>query len=1024
MPRKASVKYRSLRSNLVHLPLSLYASLAQQQARPQGIILHLSPLVSPSSSSSRPPQAAYLGWSGLAAASSLAGVGLVGSSRGEGLETVEVDPEVAMGLGWAEGTVLDISVIHNPIKAKSVSVTPLTSDDWEILEQHANYLENNLLSQLRAAQKGQLLDVWVMGRTKIRIRVDETNPASTNTSAVLVHADTEIFVAPRPRDSGSKAQVEKPQLIDSPSASTSKRTINTSKKSKEKGMKLRLVPQRVATQWGEPNLAPAQLEAAGSEKVGLCSAETLDRVKKKLGRKEKDEAVFVKLTQSLKGKEKAQADKVVASEKSKEVPEQNEEIVEVFLVSWEEMPAGCVVLTGKANADWQDWADVRIHSAAPRRGRLKSAKSNESLLTNPPPSRHLTGIDDLVADATAYLHRCNSTSIHRPLLLTGNKGSGKTSISRRIGEALEADRQLLADILYEDVTRLDPDARISTTKEQMTSWLEEASRRRPCLLILDGLDSLLLVENELTPSQHPAILADHFARTFTPSNIPSGVLVLATATSTVDLHPVLNQKHVFGETLKILVKNKEKRRAILESLIEEQESVLQTTTSLTNGNDLQSDVDLVLLSSNTEGYSPADLVDLVSGAVQQALIRTSHDEPQHVQLGNEDFALALAAFTPTSLRGVSLQKSDVQWRDIGGLREPKRVLRETLEWPTKYAQIFAASPLRLRSGILLYGYPGSGKTMLASAVAKECGLNFISVKGPEILNKYIGASEKAVRDLFERATGAKPCVLFFDEFDSIAPRRGHDSTGVTDRVVNQLLTEMDGAQGLDGVYVLAATSRPDLIDPALLRPGRLDKSILCDMPNYEDRVEILGAVSDKLNLSPSVDLGAIATATEGFSGADLQAVIYNAHLAVVHASISVSVQEEELKILAKSKGKGKGKAKENGHVQPPLAYRQVNPTEEGLSPAQKSAMSARIEAIVANSDANSKSPQSVSRHDPPKAVIEHLHLTQSLASTRPSVSLNDRARLERIYRSFVADREGGMQNGDLGRETGTRVSLM
>lgn len=197
-----------------------------------------------------------------------------------------------------------------------------------------------------------------------------------------------------------------------------------------------------------------------------------------------------------------------------------------------------------------------------------------------------------------------------------------------------------------------------------------------------------------------------------------------------------------------------------------------------------------------------------------------------------------------------------------GLHEARRILRETLEWPTKYAQIFANCPLRLRSGILLYGYPGCGKTLLASAVAKECGLNFISVKGPEILNKYIGASEKSVRDLFERASAAKPCVLFFDEFDSIAPKRyvvlyldiilfsrvssrdqadrcrGHDSTGVTDRVVNQMLTEMDGAQGLDGVYVLAATSRPDLIDPALLRPGRLDKAVFCDMPDLTDRLEV------------------------------------------------------------------------------------------------------------------------------------------------------------------------------------------
>src|SRR6202044_4003450 len=205
---------------------------------------------------------------------------------------------------------------------------------------------------------------------------------------------------------------------------------------------------------------------------------------------------------------------------------------------------------------------------------------------------------------------------------------------------------------------------------------------------------------------------------------------------------------------------------------------------------------------------------------------------------------------------------------IGGLASIRTTLLETIAYPIKYAPIFAASPLRLRSGLLLYGYPGCGKTLLASAVAGECGLNFISVKGPEILNKYIGASEKSVRDLFERAQAAKPCVLFFDEFDSIAPKRGHDSTGVTDRVVNQMLTQMDGAEGLEGVYVLAATSRPDLIDPALLRPGRLDKSLLCDMPNREDREDILRAVARSLKVDPEADTkwAEVARRTDGFSG--------------------------------------------------------------------------------------------------------------------------------------------------------------
>ncbi|XP_076039978.1 peroxisomal ATPase PEX1-like isoform X2 [Oratosquilla oratoria] len=196
----------------------------------------------------------------------------------------------------------------------------------------------------------------------------------------------------------------------------------------------------------------------------------------------------------------------------------------------------------------------------------------------------------------------------------------------------------------------------------------------------------------------------------------------------------------------------------------------------------------------------------------------------------EDVELALVDFIPSSLRALpEKSKKDHITIQVGGLTEAQHTLRETLTWPTRYPKLFAKSSLRLRSGILLYGPPGCGKTLLANAFAQSTSIHFISVKGPELLSKYIGASEEAVRDAFERAQNARPCILFFDEFESIAPRRGHDSTGVTDRVVNQLLTQMDGVEGLTGVFLLAATSRPDLIDPALLRPGgiNLQQSRLC-----------------------------------------------------------------------------------------------------------------------------------------------------------------------------------------------------
>ncbi|TSK31456.1 Peroxisome biogenesis factor 1 [Bagarius yarrelli] len=252
-------------------------------------------------------------------------------------------------------------------------------------------------------------------------------------------------------------------------------------------------------------------------------------------------------------------------------------------------------------------------------------------------------------------------------------------------------------------------------------------------------------------------------------------------------------------------------------------------------------------------------------------------------------------FTPPSLWGVRLQVPGVSGMEqVGGLHQARQLLLDTILLPAKpgmlqYPRLFSSLPIRHRSGLLLYGAPGTGKTLLAGAVAKESGMNFISIKGPELLSKYIGASEQAVRDVFQRAQAAKPCILFFDEFDSLAPRRGHDSTGVTDRVVNQLLTQLDGVEGLQGVYVLAATSRPDLIDPALLRPGRLDKTLYCPPPDRQARLEILKALTRTVPLAADVDLEQIAVATEQYTGADLKGLLYNAQLEAIHSSLGPNV---------------------------------------------------------------------------------------------------------------------------------------
>ncbi|KAJ9560434.1 hypothetical protein OSB04_005594 [Centaurea solstitialis] len=305
---------------------------------------------------------------------------------------------------------------------------------------------------------------------------------------------------------------------------------------------------------------------------------------------------------------------------------------------------------------------------------------------------------------------------------------------------------------------------------------------------------------------------------------------------------------------------------------------------------LCSDETLLDIASSCDGYDAYDLEILVDRSVHAAIGRfVSHGlafgSNKKPTLVKDDFLQAMEGFLPIAMRDITKSASEEGhggWQDVGGLTEIQNSIKEMIELPSKFPMIFSQAPLRMRSNVLLYGPPGCGKTHIVGAAASACSLRFISVKGPELLNKYIGASEQAVRDIFSKAAAAAPCLLFFDEFDSIAPKRGHDNTGVTDRVVNQFLTELDGVEVLTGVFVFAATSRPDLLDAALLRPGRLDRLLFCDFPSSQERLDILEVLSRKLPLANDVKLEDIAGKTEGFSGADLQALLSDAQLAAVH----------------------------------------------------------------------------------------------------------------------------------------------
>ncbi|XP_048195973.1 peroxisome biogenesis factor 1 [Perognathus longimembris pacificus] len=462
------------------------------------------------------------------------------------------------------------------------------------------------------------------------------------------------------------------------------------------------------------------------------------------------------------------------------------------------------------------------------------------------------------------------------LLLTGGKGSGKSTLAKAICK--EA-----SDILDAHVEIVDCKAlggkRLENIQKTLEATLKEAAWRQPSVVLLDDLD--LIVGLPTGPEQEhssDAVQSKRLAHALTDmikEFIATGSLVALMVTSQFQhsLHPSLVSAqgiHIFQCVHHIQPPTQEQRREILHNVIKNK-----------LGCDVNkfTDLDLQHVAKETEGFVARDFTMLVDRAIHSHLSRQHISTREELFLSTLDFQKALHKFIPTSLRSVNLHKPrDVGWDKIGGLHEVRQILMDTIQLPAKYPELFANLPIRQRTGILLYGPPGTGKTLLAGVVARESGMNFISIKGPELLSKYIGASEQAVRDIFIRAQAAKPCILFFDEFESIAPRRGHDNTGVTDRVVNQLLTQMDGVEGLQGVYVLAATSRPDLIDPALLRPGRLDKCVYCPPPDQVSRLEILNVLSDSLPLADDVDLQHVASVTSSFTGADLKALLYNAQL--------------------------------------------------------------------------------------------------------------------------------------------------
>ncbi|KAL9654798.1 hypothetical protein ABK040_008592 [Willaertia magna] len=472
------------------------------------------------------------------------------------------------------------------------------------------------------------------------------------------------------------------------------------------------------------------------------------------------------------------------------------------------------------------------------------------------------------------------------IIITGSVGIGKTFYAKSLAKHVNV------YTVFVPCASLAGD-RTDTLTLKLKSYLQEAMIHSPSIIIFDDIESLFPVEQEeVFPDINIRVASSTFIELIKHVQLQSNINIIATCKSLEETNRFIQESKLFEFNLRLLVPNREQRFKIFNFILNEEDEFKNYFIKKET---------LEEMVNKSENYSPTDIKNLLEKMINLKLQYLIHEKKYEIlnqspiHLTIEDFQQVSSHFIRQTTEGIKLMKSTTSFNEIGGLQNVKHLLKETFILPIKYSKLFENAPIKPRSGCLLYGPPGCGKTFIASAIAHECGMNFITIKGPELLNKYIGASEQAVRDVFIQAESAKPCIIFFDEFDAIAAKRGHDNTGVTDRVVNQFLCQLDGVESRKGIYILAASSRPDLIDPALLRPGRLDKSVLCNLPTREEREDILNVIlknQQGIKLALDVDFGELADCTENYSGADLQALFYSATLEA-YRSHHQKLQQEE-----------------------------------------------------------------------------------------------------------------------------------
>ncbi|KAG6877539.1 hypothetical protein C0993_006232 [Termitomyces sp. T159_Od127] len=517
----------------------------------------------------------------------------------------------------------------------------------------------------------------------------------------------------------------------------------------------------------------------------------------------------------------------------------------------------------------------------------------------------------------------------RGILMFGPPGTGKTLMARAVANETGAFFFLING--PEIMSKM-----AGESESNLRKAFEEAEKNSPAIIFIDEIDSIA-PKREKTNGEVERRVVSQLLTLMDGLKARSNVVVMAATNRPNSIDPALRRFGRFDREVDIGIPDPTGRLEILRIH--------------TKNMKLTDDVDLEQIAADTHGYVGSDIAALCSEAAMQQirekmdLIDLDEDTIDAEVLDSlgvtmDNFRFALGTSNPSALRETVVEVPTVTWDDIGGLEKVKLELQETVQYPVDHPEKFLKYGMSPSKGVLFYGPPGTGKTLLAKAIANECNANFISIKGPELLTMWFGESEANVRDVFDKARAAAPCVMFFDELDSIAKARGGssgDAGGAGDRVLNQILTEMDGMNTKKNVFIIGATNRPDQIDSALLRPGRLDQLIYIPLPDEPSRVSILKACLKKSPVAPEVDLGFLAKSTHGFSGADLTEICQRAAKLAIRESIDADIRRaRERRERAEANGETGGDAEMEDEEEDPVPQITREHFEEAMKYARRS----------------------------------------------------------------------------------------